>query len=127
MLIESLVLAAAGGAAGLMLAAWGIQALQLLAPSDLPRLANVQIDGAVILYTSLAALVTGLIFGAAPALQSAAATAGEFLKERRAEPHGARGRRLRAAVAIAEVALALVLVIGAGLLVRSVIAMNKVD
>jgi predicted permease len=82
----------------------------------------------VILYTSLAALVTGLVFGAAPALQSAAATAGECLKERgRAESPGARGRHLRAAVAIAEVAVALVLVIGAGLLVRSVFAMKKVD
>jgi len=81
----------------------------------------------VILYTSLASLVTGLVFGAAPALQGAAATAGEFLKERRAESQGARGRRLRAAFAIAEVAVALVLVIGAGLLVRSFVAVNKVD
>jgi putative ABC transport system permease protein len=109
-----------------LLAAWGVQALQSLAPSNLPRLADVRIDTAVILYTSLASLITGLVFGAAPALQSAAATAGEFLKERgRAESQGLRGRRLRAAVAIAEVALALVLVIGAGLLVRSFVAMTR--
>ena len=128
LLTESLVLATVGGAAGLLLAAWGIQALLSLAPSDLPRLTGVRIDTSVILYTSLASLVTGLVFGAAPALQSASATAGEFLKERgRAESQGARGRRLRAAVAIAEVAVALVLVIGAGLLVRSFFAMNKVD
>jgi putative ABC transport system permease protein len=127
LLTESLVLATVGGAAGLLLAAWGIQALPSLAPSNLPRLTGVRIDTSVILYTSLASLVTGLVFGAAPALQSAAATAGEFLKERRGESQGARGRRLRAAVAIAEVAVALVLVIGAGLLVRSVVAMNKVD
>ena len=128
LLTESLVLATVGGAAGLLLAAWGIQALPSLAPSNLPRLTGVRIDTSVILYTSLASLVTGLVFGAAPALQSAAATAGEFLKERgRAESQGARGRRLRAAFAIAEVAVALVLVIGAGLLVRSFVAMNKVD
>ena len=128
LLTESLVLATVGGAAGLLLAAWGIQALPALAPSDLPRLTGVRIDASVILYTSLASLVTGLVFGAAPALQSAAGTAGEFLKERgRAESQGARGRRLRAAVAIAQVAVALVLVIGAGLLVRSFVAMNKVD
>jgi putative ABC transport system permease protein len=127
LLTESLVLAAVGGAAGLLLAAWGIQALPSLAPSNLPRLTGVRIDTSVILYTSLASLVTGLVFGAAPALQSAAATAGEFLKERRAGSQGPRGRRLRAAFAIAEVAVALVLVIGAGLLVRSVIAMNDVD
>jgi putative ABC transport system permease protein len=127
LLTESLVLATAGGAAGLLLAAWGIQALPSLAPSDLPRLTGVRLDTSVILYTSLASLVTGLAFGAAPALQSAAATAGEFLKERgRAESQGVRGRRLRAAFAIAEVAVALVLVIGAGLLIRSFVAMNKV-
>ena len=127
LLTESLVLAAVGGGVGLLLAAWGIQALPALAPADLPRLTGVRIDSSVILYTSLAALVTGLVFGAAPALQSAAATAGEFLKERGVESKGARGRRLRAAFAIAEVAVALVLVIGAGLLVRSVVAMNNVD
>jgi putative ABC transport system permease protein len=128
MLIESLVLAAAGGAAGLMLAAWGIQALQSLAPSDLPRLANVHIDAAVILYTSLASLVTGLIFGAAPALQSAAAAGGEALKEGgRAGSQGSRGRRVRSAVAIVEIAVALVLLIGAGLLIRSFIAMSQVN
>ena len=127
LLTESLVLAAVGGAAGLLLAAWSIQALPSLAPADLPRLTGVRIDTAAILYTSLASLVTGLVFGAAPALQSAGATTGQFLKERRAESHGARGRRLRAALAIAEVAVALVLVIGAGLLVRSFVAMNNVD
>jgi predicted permease len=128
MLTESLVLAAAGGAAGLLLAAWGIQALQSLAPSNLPRLSGVRIDTAVILYTVLASVVTGLIFGVAPALQSAAATASEFLTERgRAESPGSRGRRLRSVVAIAEVAVALVLAIGAGLLVRSFVAMNKVQ
>jgi putative ABC transport system permease protein len=68
MLTESLVLAVAGGAAGLMFAAWGIQTLQSLAPSNLPRLTGIHIDTAVILYTSVAALLTGLIFGTAPAL-----------------------------------------------------------
>jgi putative ABC transport system permease protein len=128
MLIESLVLAAAGGAVGLLLAAAGIQALQSLAPSNLPRLTGVHIDGAVILYASLAVLVTGLLFGTAPALQSAAVTAGEFLKEGgRTGSVGSRSRRLRSAVAIVEIAVALVLLIGAGLLVRSFLAMNKVE
>ena len=90
------MLATVGGAAGLLLAAWGIQALPSLAPSNLPRLTGVRIDTSVILYTSLASLVTGLVFGAAPALQSAAATAGEFLKER-----GRAESRARAAGACA--------------------------
>ena len=125
LLTESLVLVAIAGAAGLLMAAWGIQALQSLAPTNLPRLTGVRIDTWVVLYTSLASLVTGLIFGVGPALQSAGVTAGEFLKERRAE--SSRGRRLRSAVAIAEIAVALVLVIGAGLLVRSFMAMNRVE
>ena len=128
LLTESLVLASLGGVAGLLLAAWGIQAMLALAPSNLPRLTDVRVDSFAVLYTSLASLITGLVFGATPALQSAAATAGEFLNERgRTESHGARGRRLRASVAIAEVAVALVLLIGAGLLVRSFVAMHNVD
>jgi putative ABC transport system permease protein len=128
MLIESLVLAAAGGAAGLMLAAWGIRALQSFVPSDLPRLTGIHMDTSVILYTSLAALVTGLIFGTAPALQSATVTAGEFLKDGgRTGSVGSRNRGLRSAIAIVEIAFALVLLIGAGLLVRSFVAMNKVE
>jgi putative ABC transport system permease protein len=128
MLIESLVLAGVGGAVGLMLAAWAIQALQWLAPADLPRATGIRIDGPVMLYGSLAALVTGLIFGAVPALQSAAVAAGESLKQGgRTGPAGARSRRLRSAVAIVEIAVALVLLIGAGLLVRSFVAINKVE
>src|SRR4030095_3744963 len=97
---QALVLAAAGGAAGVMLAAWGIQALQSLAPSDVPRLTGIHIDTPVILYASLAALVTGLMFGMALALQSAAVTAGEFLKQGgRAGAGGSRSRRLRPALA----------------------------
>jgi len=126
-LIESLVLATAGGAAGLLLATFGIQALQSLAPSNLPRLTGVRIDSAVILYTSLAAVMTGLMFGMAPAWQTAV-TAGDALKEGgRTGSEGSRGRRLRDAVATIEMAVALVLLIGAGLLVRSFVAMNKVD
>ena len=128
MLAESFVLAMAGLAAGLLLAAWGIQALQSVAPTNVPRLTDIRIDTPVILYTSAAALVTGLIFGMAPALQGAAVTAGEFLKEGgRAGTEGSRGKRLRSAVAVIEVAVALVLLIGAGLLVRSFVAMNTVN
>ena len=128
MLSESLVLAIAGGVCGLILAAWGIAVLQSLAPTNLPRLSGVQIDLPVILYTSVAALITGVIFGSAPALHSAAVAAGEFLKEGgRGTSEGSRGRRLRSAVAIVEIAVALVLLIGAGLLVRSFVALNRVD
>ena len=128
MLTESLVLAVAGGAAGLMLAGWGVRALKALAPAQLPRLTAIPIDAPVILYTSIAALVTGLVFGTAPALQSVAVAAGEFLKEGgRTGSFGSRGRRLRSALAVVEIAIAVVLLIGAGLLVRSFVAMNTVE
>ncbi len=127
LLMESLVLAVAGGAAGLLLAWWGIQALPSLAPSTLPRLTDIRIDGLVILYTTLASITTALVFGAGPALRDAAAAAGTSLKERGQAESASRGRRLRSVVATLEIAVALVLVIGAGLLVRSFIKLNSED
>jgi putative ABC transport system permease protein len=127
MLCESLVLAVAGGAAGLALAAWGVAALQSLAPTNVPRLDAIAVDGTVIAYTSLAVMATALLFGFAPALQSANTPTGESLKQGdRAGGEGSHARRMRGAVAILQVAVALVLLIGAGLLVRSVIAMSQV-
>jgi putative ABC transport system permease protein len=127
MLTESVLLGAAGGAAGLLLASWGVDLLHLLAPSNVPRLALVTVDPRVLAYTACAAIVTGLAFGLVPAFQGAAA-AGEALKEGgRAGVEGSRGRRLRSALAVAEIATALVLLIGAGLLVRSFLAMSRVD
>jgi putative ABC transport system permease protein len=128
MLTESLVLAFAGGIAGLLVAAWGIQTLQSLAPSNVPRLSAVRIETPVVMYTALAALVTGLLFGLAPIFQGAGTSAGESLKEGgRAGSEGAGGRRLRSAVAVVEIAVALVLLIGAGLLVRTFLAMSRVN
>jgi putative ABC transport system permease protein len=128
MLTESLVLAFAGGIAGLLVAAWGIQTLQSLAPSNVPRLSAVRIDTPIVVYTALAALVTGLLFGLAPIFQGAGRSAGESLKEGgRAGSEGARGRRMRSAVAVVEIAVALVLLIGAGLLVRTFLAMSRVN
>ena len=127
MLTESLVLALAGGGAGLLLSAWGVDVLQAMAPPNVPRLSSIRIDVPVVLYTILAAAATGLVFGIAPAFQGAAAAA-ETLKEGgRAGSEGARGRRLRSAVATIEIAVALVLLIGAGLLVRSYANMNRMD
>ena len=127
MLTESLVLAVGGGVAGLALAAWGIAALQSLAPANVPRLDHISVDAAVIAYTSVAVIVTALLFGLAPAVQSAKTPTGESLKEgSRTGAEGAHARRMRAAVATFQVAVALVLLIGAGLLVRSFMAMRQV-
>jgi putative ABC transport system permease protein len=126
LLTESVLLGAVGGAAGLLLAAWSVDLLHTLAPSNVPRLALVAIDPRVLAYTACASLFTGLVFGLAPAFQGTAG-AGEALKEGgRAGAEGARGRRLRSALAVVEIATALVLLIGAGLLVRSFIALGRV-
>ena len=128
LLTESVVLAIAGGAAGLLLASWGVAALQQAAPTNIPRLSGIAIDGRVLAFTLTIALITGLIFGLAPAWQSASATRSDALKEGgRAGTEGARGRRVRNTLAILEVAIALVLLIGAGLLVRSFAAIARTD
>ena len=127
MLTESIVLAVVGGAAGVLLAAWSIDLLQSLAPPGLPRLSGIQIDLRVLGYALAAALATGLLFGIAPALVAAGTTAGGQLKEGgRGGSDGIRGRRFRYVLAVAELAVALVLLIGAGLLVRSIVALNSV-
>jgi putative ABC transport system permease protein len=126
MLTESLLLGALGGAAGLLFAAWAVDLLHKLAPTNVPRLALVAIDPRVLAYTACASLVTGLVFGLAPAFQGASG-AGDGLKEGgRAGSEGAKGRRVRSTLAVVEMATALVLLIGAGLLIRSFIALNRV-
>ena len=128
MLTESLVLALIGGAAGLLLAAWGLDVLQSLAPPGLPRLSDIRIDVRVLGYALGAAVATGLLFGTAPAFHAAGTRASGQLKEGgRGGSEGIRGRRLRSVLAIAELAVALVLLIGAGLLARSIVALNRVD
>jgi putative ABC transport system permease protein len=126
LLTESLLLGLIGGAAGLLLAAWCTELLQTLAPSGLPRLSNIVVDRQVVAYAIAASLLTGLLFGIVPALQAARRDAGGQLKEGgRGGSDGVRGRRVRAALAIGELAVALVLLVGAGLLVRSFITLNK--
>jgi putative ABC transport system permease protein len=127
-LTESVVLALAGGVAGLFLAAWGVAALQSSAPTNIPRLSDIVIDARVFAFTFAVALVTGLIFGLVPAWHSASATQADALKEGgRAGSEGARGRRVRHVLAVVEVAIALVLLIGAALLVRSFAAIARTD
>ena len=126
MLTESVLLGALGGVAGLLIAAWGVDLLHALALTNVPRLALVTIDPRVLAYTACASLLTGLLFGLVPAFQGAT-NPGDALKEGgRAGAEGGRGRRLRSALAVVEIATALVLLIGAGLLVRSFIAMGRV-
>jgi putative ABC transport system permease protein len=129
LLAESVVLAAAGGAAGLALAWWGLQVLRAVVAERLPiqRLEMVGIDGPVLAFTMGATLVSGIFFGLIPAFSAAGASLNESLKEGGRTGSAARGARTRSAFVVVEIALALVLLVGAGLLVRSFARLMDVD
>jgi putative ABC transport system permease protein len=119
LLTESMLLALAGSVFGWLLA-WGcMEPLLSLSPENIPRLQDVRLDGRVFGFTLLASLLTGVIFGLAPALQAAKTKLTDTLNEGGRSGEGARGARLRSALMIAEVAIALVLMAGAGLLLNS--------
>jgi putative ABC transport system permease protein len=121
--VESLVLAIAGGACGLLLAMWVTDIVPTLLASRLPRAEAVRIDGVVLLIALAVTLGTSLIFGIAPALQARGSLTA--LREAgRGVSGGARQRRLRGAIVVVEVGLAIVVVIGAGLLVRSFVTLT---
>lgn len=128
LLTESVVLAVCGGATGVILARWGLDALLALAPSDLPRTSDIRLNAGVLIFSLGLSILTGLFFGIAPAWLAARADVNEALKHgtRGSTEGGARGR-LRSALVVVEVTLALVLLGGAGLLARSFIELAHVD
>jgi predicted permease len=126
LLTESLLLALAGGGLGLLLASWGLQGALKLLPQALPRAEEVHLDGRVLLFTLAASVLAGILFGLAPALKTSRADLQETLKEGGRGLSGARHRAQRAFV-VAEMALALVLLAGAGLMVRSLVKLWSVD
>ncbi len=127
-LTESVLLAFCGGVAGLILAHWGLAALLALAPATLPRAATIHLDGTVVAFSLALSLLTGVIFGAAPAWLAAHTDVNEALKQgaRGSTEGGARGG-FRSALVILELAFALVLLGGAGLLARSFMQLTHVD
>ncbi|HST53136.1 MAG TPA: ABC transporter permease [Pyrinomonadaceae bacterium] len=128
LLTESLLLALAGGGLGLLLASWGVGLLAALSPRDLIDIGAVKLDLPVLSFTLLITLLTAVVFGVAPALEAASPGAGESLKEgARGSTGGRRSRRLRAAFVVAEIALALVLLVGAGLTVKSFMRLESVS
>src|SRR5581483_10524282 len=127
-LAESLLLAFAGGALGTLLAMWGVDLLVKLAPENIPRLDQIRIDVRVLGWTALVSLMTGVIFGLVPAWQSSRLNLNEALKEGgRSATEGAGGRRWRNLLVVTELALAVMLLVGAGLLVRSLWRLQRVD
>ena len=128
LLTESVLLAVVGGAAGLLLATWGAGLLLRFAPGDLPRIQEVRLDGRVLAFTFAVSLITGILFGLIPALAASNPDLNETLKEGgRSGTGGAKRQRMRSAFVIAEITLALVLMVGAGLLLKSFRRLQQVD
>jgi predicted permease len=128
LIVESLVLAGLGAVAGVALAEAGIRALTALGPENIPRLASVSVNARVLWFAAAAATATGILFGLLPAAQASRTSAADALRERqRSAPGGARGRRVRAGLVAAELALAVLLLVGAGLLLKSFARLTQVD
>ena len=118
LLTESVLVAVVGGAIGLVLASWGVDLLIASAPDTIPRLGEVAVDRRVILFTAIVSLGTGLLFGIVPALRASGTPLNDTLKDGGRSGGAIHGRAGRLLV-VAEVALSLVLLVGAGLLVHS--------
>ncbi|MGH9938729.1 MAG: ABC transporter permease, partial [Blastocatellia bacterium] len=128
LLTESLALAAVGASGGMLLAKWGVKLLVALSADYLPRADEVRINATVFGFTLAVALLTGLLFGLAPALQSARLNLTEALKEAgRGAGNGTRRHRTLNLLVVGEVATAMVLLIGAGLLINSFVRLQQVN
>jgi putative ABC transport system permease protein len=128
MLIESLLLASAGGLIGLGLVWVGVRVLVAIAPPEVPRIAEVRPDLTVVMFTALVSILAGVLVGIAPAIAAGRSDLQSSLKDTsRSVSGGVARRRLRAALVVGEVALAVVLTTGAGLLLRSFISLLAVD
>jgi putative ABC transport system permease protein len=127
LITESLVLAMVGGAAGVLVAGWGIRLLKLILPDNFPSADAVRINPPVLLFTILASLATGLIFGLAPALQTSRTPLTESLQEGGRGGDGLRHDRLRSVLVVSEVALAMILLMGTGLMLRSFVRLEEVS
>ena len=127
LLIESLALAAAGGAAGTVVALWGVDALVRISPVQIPRLNTVQIDRSVLIFTVFASMLTGALCGLLPALQLSRSNPADALKDGDRGGSSGRGARTRDTLVVAEVALSLMLLASAGLLIRSLSGLQHVS
>jgi predicted permease len=127
LLLESLVLAIVGGAAGTVIGLWGVDALVRISPVQIPRLNTVHIDRGVLVFTLAASMLTGALCGLLPALQLSRSNPGDALKDGDRGGSSGRGARTRYALVVAEVALSLMLLASAGLLIRTLGVLQRVS
>jgi predicted permease len=127
MLTESLLLSVAGGILGVMLAWQSIGVIRALSPANLPRIESVSIDARALAFAAGVSFVAAIVFGLAPALRAVRGNLADGLRDRGSDSGGVRGNKLRTALVVSEVALSLVLLIGAGLMVRSFAQLQKVN
>jgi putative ABC transport system permease protein len=127
LLTESVLLSLFGAAGGLLLAVWGVELLTSLKPAGIPRLDNIAVDGTVILFTIGVALVTGILFGLVPAFTATRGLTDSLKEGGRGAVTSRGGTRVRGALVVAELALAVMLLAGAGLLMRSFMKLQAVD
>ena len=129
LITESILLALLGGCLGVLLSTWGVRLLVAVAPATIPRVREVSVDGWVLGFTLLVSVFTGLAFGLAPALQVSRTNLNEVLKEgtRGGATSTRRRTSLRQALAVAEIALSLVLLVSAGLLITSIKRLTEVN
>jgi putative ABC transport system permease protein len=128
LLTESILLAVLGGGLGLLLAVWGVELLGKVVPTGVPRFDQTSLDTTVLGFTILASVLTGIVFGLAPALSASRLDLNEALKEGGRSATEGRGRnRIRSVLIVSEVALSLVLLVGAGLLIKSFMRLRSVN
>jgi predicted permease len=127
LLTESLVIAVVGGALGLLLANWLVQVLPVVAPSGIPRLDDVQLDRLALVFAVVATLATAVLSGALPAIKGSRTGLAGAMGDGDVRSTGSAARRLRGGLLVAEAALAVVLLVGAALLIRSFIRLTSVD
>jgi putative ABC transport system permease protein len=127
MLTESLVLAVAGGVLGVLLAWYGVKIITALSPGNLPRIENVGLDLQVLAFSAGVTLLAAAAFGLAPALRAGSNNLANALRDRGSDSGGVRGNKLRTGLVVSEVALSIVLLVGAGLMVRSFTELRRVD
>jgi len=131
MLTESVLLALVGGAAGILIARWGVDILVAAIPENqlnsMPYLKNLGLDPTILVFTAALSILTGIVFGLAPAMQAIKTDMQSALKEGGKSSFGAGSSRLRSTLIVAEVAVAIVLLVGAGLMLKSLLRLLEVD